>query len=62
MDSEQISMVQDCIDIYRVIEKPDGSAEIIIHIPARFKNLWLVRLSDLRTTEQEIKAYEDERE
>jgi hypothetical protein len=55
-----IEMVGECTSSYQVIEQSYGGVEIVIKIPARFKNLWLVRLSGLRTTEQEIKEYEDD--
>ncbi|MHB0959936.1 MAG: hypothetical protein ACYC0X_20640 [Pirellulaceae bacterium] len=60
MESKQISMVQECVDAYQVTERPDGGIEIAMRVPRRFKDLWLVRLSQLRTNEQEIRQYEDE--
>ncbi len=59
MNSE-ISMVQECANKYMAMEQPDGGIKIVIDIPKRFKNLWLVKLSDLRTTMEEIREYEDD--
>ena len=58
MDAEAISMVQECVENYSATDRPDGGVEIFLRIPPRFKDLWLVRLSELRTTEQEIRDYE----
>ncbi len=60
MRSEEISMVQECVQLYRATEMPDGGIEILIHVPRRFKDLWLVRISQLRTNEQEIREYGEE--
>ena len=60
MDKEFYSMVQECTDVYQVTEKPDGSAEIYIKVPKRFRDLWIVKLSDLITDDDEIKEYEPE--
>jgi hypothetical protein len=59
MSSNPISMVQECVDEYLVNDKSDGSIDIVIKISKRFKNLWLIKLSELRTSEQEIKEYEE---
>jgi hypothetical protein len=52
-------MVQECVDSYRVSDKEDEGVEIVIRVPRRFKNLWLVRLSQLSTSEEEIREFED---
>lgn len=54
------SMVQECTDRYEVKELPDGAAEIAIRVPARFRDLWLVKLSALETTAAEIRQYQPE--
>jgi hypothetical protein len=48
------NMVVECTDRYSFETNNDGSAEISIRVPARFRDLWLVRLSDLTTTPEEI--------
>jgi hypothetical protein len=53
-----IKMVIECVDRYQVIERTDGGIEINILVPARFKNLWMVRLSEFTTTQAEIDLYE----
>jgi len=60
MGKKICSMVEECVEIYKVTEKPDGSAEIYIKVPKRFKDLWIVKLSDLMADEDEIKEYEPE--
>lgn len=55
---ERYSMVEECADSYRFHEQPDGSAEIVIRVPARFRDLWLVKLSELTTTDAEIREHE----
>ncbi len=51
-------MVDECVESYRVEQRPDGGASIRIEIDPRFAALWMVRLSDLTTTMREIKQYE----
>ncbi len=59
MGSErEYSMVQECVDLYHFKDKDDGSAEVTIVIPKRFVDLWITKLSELRTTDQEIQEYE----
>ncbi len=53
-------MVQECTDVYWPEEQSDGSLEVRIKIPRRFADLWLVKLSDLRATMDEIREYEPE--
>ena len=55
---EPISMVQECVSQYYARKSPDGSVTITIRAPKRFANLWLVRLSNMRTTLREIQEFE----
>jgi hypothetical protein len=48
------SMVQECVDSYRVEREPDGGIRITIRAPKRFAELWLVKLSELRATPEEL--------
>jgi hypothetical protein len=48
------SMVQEAVDSYSVESLPDGRTAIQIVIPARFVNLWLVKLSELHGTRAEM--------
>lgn len=50
-------MVQECVDLYHAETKADGSLSIRIECSARFVNLWLTKLSELKTTEAEINAF-----
>jgi hypothetical protein len=51
-------MVQECVDRYEAVEQEDGSLLVTIRVPRRFANLWLSKLSGLRTTPAEISEYE----
>jgi hypothetical protein len=58
VEPNTISMVQECVDQYQVSKRKDEGIEISIIVPQRFKNLWMVRLSELTTTPEEIEYYE----
>ena len=55
----QYSMVQECTDLYHVVELGDGRTRIDMVIPNRFRDLWLTKLSALRTSDEEIERYEE---
>ena len=55
---ETISMVQECVSEYRVVDDTNGGVSIIIDVPKRFVSLWLLKLHDLRTDALEISRYE----
>jgi hypothetical protein len=54
----EISVIQECTSKYVVDEQADGGVEIRMIVPPRFKMLVLVRLSNLKTSLQEIEEYE----
>ncbi len=58
MNSEEISMVQECTSYYLAKRHPDGSVTVTIEVPKRFADLWIVKLSELRTSMNEILEYE----
>jgi len=58
MKEESISMVQECVNEYRVKTISKDEVEITIKIPKKFEDLWLVKLSDLHTTLNEIQEWE----
>ena len=58
-DDSSIEMVGECTDKYETTEHEDGSLDIHIKVPKRFKDLWLVKLTELTTTMEEIKEYEN---
>ena len=60
MDIERYSLVQEFTNKYYVEDLNKTEVEIHIRIPKKFKSLWLTKLSELHTTKQEIKEYEDE--
>ena len=51
---QRINMIEECTERYHVKESDKGGVEISIKVPKRFENLWLIKLSDLTTTEKEI--------
>lgn len=55
MSDELFSLVQECSNKYSFRDIDEKEVEIRIRIPKKFYSLWLVKLSDLRTTEKEIK-------
>lgn len=57
-DEREVSMVQECVDSYDVKSHGDGKITITIEVPRRFADLWLVKLSELRATDSEIREYE----
>jgi hypothetical protein len=57
MDTDRRKMLQECTDKYQVRERTDGGIEIHIEVPRPFRDLWIVRLSDLTTTDLEIEQY-----
>jgi len=59
MDEETFSLVQECTNKYFVEHLNEEEVEIHIRIPKKFKSLWLNKLSELRTTEAEIREYMD---
>lgn len=50
-------LVGECTDSYRVTETKDG-IEIVIRVPKRFADLWIVKLGELRTTDEQIADFE----
>ena len=60
MSEQSFSMVQECVDSYETLTRPDGSLEIRIVVPRRFAELWQVRLSELRATRSEIQTLQSE--
>jgi hypothetical protein len=54
MTPQEISMVIECTSSYVASDHPDGSLTITIEVPSRFAELWLVKLSDLRATADDV--------
>lgn len=54
MTTDDISMVQECTSSYVASERPDGGLTVTIEIPARFAELWLVKLSELKATTDDL--------
>jgi hypothetical protein len=60
MDKEQISLVQECTNKYFIEHINENELEIHIRIPMKFRNLWLTKISELNTTQEEIIYYQDD--
>lgn len=60
MNSEKFSMVQECTNKYLVQDLNQDEFEIFIRAPKKFQSLWMIKLSELRTTIQEIEEYVDD--
>ena len=54
MTANEVSMVQECVRRYSVARNADGGATILIDVPKRFAELWMVKLSELRASVEEI--------
>ena len=61
---EKYKMIGETTDMYRTNFLDDGRVEISILIPEKFKWLWISKLNDLYTTDDEIEYHKtnDERE
>lgn len=57
-DERDVTMVQECVDLYDVKSHDNGSVTITIEVPTRFADLWLLKLAELRATDAEIRKYE----
>lgn len=56
---KELSLVQECTDEY-YFEDKGSKIKINVLIPVKFKNLWIHKLSELKTTMKEIEVYEDQ--
>ena len=57
---EKYKMIGETTDRYFTNCLEDGKVEISILIPAKFKWLWIDKLNDLYTTDEEIEYYQSE--
>lgn len=62
MNTEFFSLVQECTNKYLVRSLNENEIEICIRIPKKFKTLWLIKLSELKTNQDEIESYKDKKE
>ena len=56
---EMFSMVEECTDSYRVQDRGENGIQVVIEIPSRFADIWLVKLSSLQTNEDELAEYDE---
>jgi len=56
MKQDTFGLVQEAVDSYEVEWLPDGRCHISILIPKKFATTWLVKLSDLRSSLDEVEA------
>ena len=52
-------MVEECTDSYRVQDRGENGIQVVIEIPSRFADIWLVKLSSLQTNEDELAEYDE---
>jgi len=57
---EKYPMIGETTDSYHSQILEDGRLNISILIPKKFKSLWLCKLSDLYTTDEEIEYYQND--
>ena len=55
-EQEPFSMVDEACDSYEARPLDDGRTEVRIVIPARFADLWLVKVSEMRGTLAEMRS------
>ena len=58
-DDEPFSMVIEACDSFEARPLDQGGVEVRIVIPARFADLWLIKLSGLRGTLAELRPLTD---
>ena len=59
MSTEFFSLVQECTNKYLIKNINENESGIYIRIPKKFKTLWLIKLSELKTSQEEIEFYKD---
>ena len=57
---ERYKMIGETTDLYETKFLDDGRIEISIVIPAKFKWLWVSKLNDLYTTDEEIEYHQND--
>ena len=57
---EKYSLIGELTDHYYTNDLEDGRVEISILIPEKFKRLWIDKLNNLYTTNEEIEYYQTE--
>jgi len=56
--TEKFSFVQECTNSYEVKEVNEKETKIVIHIPTQFERIWISKLTDLKTTLNELNESE----
>jgi len=62
MNDKEYSFVQEIASSYEAKEILNGDLQINITVPKRFKSLAMIKMSELKVTDEEIKVYSDENE
>jgi hypothetical protein len=57
MNENAFSLVQEFTSRYVVRENEDGSVTITIDVPKAYKELWMIKLSDLSVTQEELATF-----
>jgi hypothetical protein len=54
---DSINMIETCTDNYEINTLPDEGIKISIKVPKKFRDLWLIKLTELTTSIEEIQEY-----
>ena len=57
--AEEFRMLSECSESYTVIEDDEGRTTILITIPEHLRDLWLMKLTNLTVTDDEIAQYSE---
>jgi hypothetical protein len=58
--SELFNMLEEGADSYETKDVDPNTFEIKITVPAKFKNIWLVKLDELETSLEEVEYWNTE--
>ena len=58
--SEPFNMLEEGTDSYETKDVDSNTFEIKITVPAKFKNIWLVKLDELETSLEEVEYWNAE--
>lgn len=57
MNDKTFQMIEECVDKYEARRTPEGDLLVEIRVPARFADLWLLKLNELVATGDEIDRF-----
>lgn len=56
-ERQTVKLIGECSSVYRVDDLGEEGIRIHIEVPRRFADLWIVKLNELRVTDEEIATY-----